>query len=157
LTDDINNIIQKAYKDNSNLINNVDVFISNADIYEIIKRFDKYNPRLTAFAILCYAKMYADKKGIFYLSRVGLSNWLKIAETHLSSRYLKELINFDYVKKVSNNKNYHIIGGMDKFVSKIIPYKINVNFVNKGNFVVKDNNIRREFEDIIKKYSGNCK
>lgn len=151
ITDDLNSIIQKAIKDKKKLIDNIEIRISENDIKEIIKRFDKYNTRLTAFAVLCISKKYATKDGIFYMSRIGLSNWIGIAETHLSNRYIKELIDFDYIEKI-NNGNFNYIKKRNKFISKIITYKIKVSFNNMGKYIVRDNNIREEFENIIANY-----
>ncbi len=151
ITDDLNSIIQRALKDRRKIVEDVNIRISNNDLEEIIKRFDRYNTRLTAFAILCFAKKYANKDGSFYISRIGLSNWIGIAHTHLSSKYIRELIDFNYIERIKAN-NPQLIKIKNKFVSKSSVYKINVNFHNSGKYIFKDNNIREEFENIIANY-----
>lgn len=151
ISDDLNSIIQRAYNDKHGIAENVDIRISKEDIDEIVKRFDKYNTRLTAFAMLCVAKKYADKNGIFYISRIGLSNWIGIAQTHLSDRYIKELIDFEYLEKLTQNE-MKFIRIRRKNISKIIMYKIRVNIKNEGEYLVKDYNIRKEFEEIMLNY-----
>jgi hypothetical protein len=108
ISDDLNSIIQRAYNDKHEIADNIEIRISKEDIEEINKRFDKYNTKLTAFAMLCFAKKYADKNGIFYMSRIGLSNWLGIDQCNLTNRHLKELIDFGYLEKLSQNELKYI-------------------------------------------------
>lgn len=150
IVDDLNSIIQKAFKDKKQLISNVEIKVSKEDIDEIVKRFDKYNTRLTAFAILCFAKRYADKNGMFYISLIALSNWIGIDQTALSSRYINELIDFGYIEKVTENERNKRL--KSRYISKTIIYKIKVNYKNEGNNIIKDYNIRKEFEEIIANY-----
>lgn len=151
ITDDLNSIIQRVFKDKKEIAENIEIKISNNDIEEIIKRFDRYNTRLTAFAILCFAKKYANRNGMFYMSRVGLSNWINIKQTNLSNRYIKELIDFNYLEKVTVN-DIKLIKINNKKVSKMLIYKIKVNFKNTGEYIVEDYDIRKEFEKIIADY-----
>lgn len=148
ITDDLNSIIQRALHDNSKIINSVEIKISKNDIEEIKKRFDKYNTQLTAFAILCFAKKHADKNGLFYISQVGLSNWIGIHDTNISNRYIKELIDFKYLNKVSRNKIKYI-ARRKKTVSKLLVYKMKVDYSNNGIYIFKDQNIREEFEKLF--------
>ncbi len=150
IVDDLNSIIQKAFKDKKQLISNVEIKVSKEDIDEIVKRFDKYNTRLTAFAILCFAKRYADKNGMFYISLIALSNWIGIDQTALSSRYINELIDFGYIEKVTENERNKRL--KSRYISKTIIYKIKVNYKNEGSNIIKDYNIRKEFEEIIANY-----
>ena len=151
ITDDLNSIIQRAFNDKKEIAENIEIRISNEDIKEILKRFDRYNTRLTAFAILCFAKKHANKNGTFYMSRIGLSNWIDIAQTNLSNRHIKELIDFNYIEKVSKNdiKNIRL---KNKQVSKVLIYKIKVDYKNIGDFIVEDYDIKKEFEKIISSY-----
>ncbi len=151
ITDDLNSIIQRAINDKKELAENIEIKINNSDIDEIITRFDKYNTRLTAFAILCFAKKYADKNGLFYISRIGLSNWIGINQTSLSKRHIKELIDFGYLEKVSKNE-IKLIRIKNKQVSKMIIYKIKVPYKNDGEYTVVDYDIRKEYENILTNY-----
>ncbi len=152
ITDDLNSIIQRAFKDKRSLVDNIEIKLSDSEIKEILRRFDTYNSRLTAFAILCFAKKYADNQGNFYMSLIGLSNWIGIDRIALSNRYIKELIDFNYIEKLTKN-DVKLIKIKNKQVSKILLYKIKINFNNKESiYIVKDNNIRKEFEEIIANY-----
>lgn len=154
ITDDLNSIIQKSFNDKSQIIDNVTININEIDIEEINKRFDKYNTKLTAFAILCFAKKYADKNGIFQMSLVGLSNWVGIQQTHISGRIIKELIDFKYIDKIDKNKYLQIIRKKHNITHPII-YKINVKINNNGDCIFNDKNIREEFEKIFAYYGTN--
>lgn len=151
ISDDLNSIIQRAYNDKRPIAENIEIKISKEDIEEINKRFDKYNTKLTAFAILCFAKKHADKNKNFYISLVGLSNWINIAQQSLSGRHIKELIDFGYIEKISQDE-MKFIKKRNKHISKILMYKMKVNCVNKGEYVVNDYNIRKEFEEIFTNY-----
>jgi hypothetical protein len=154
ITDDLNSIIQRAYNDKVAFNGEVEIKISKEDLDEIFGRFTKKNTRLTAFAILCYAKVNADKNGEFRISRVGLANWIGLWETDLSKLYIKELINFGYLEKIDENEGIKFIKRKKKHVSKMLLYKINVNFKNKGEYVFKDDNFREEFAKIIEEYKA---
>lgn len=147
ITDDLNSIIQRAFADKHDLTENVEIRISKEDIQEITRRFDKYNTRLIAFALLCFAKKYADKSGIFYISNVGLANWVGMEDTHVST-YMKELIDFDFVDKI-NNKGGNKIRRSNKFIKKMSVYKIKIKLIGDGIYFFKDLNIREEFENIF--------
>ena len=153
ITDDLNSIIQRAFNDKKEISENIEIRISKDDIKEILKRFDRYNSRLTAFAILCFAKKHANKNGMFYMSRIGLSNWIGIDQTALSSRYIKELVDFMYIEKISKNDIKHI-KIKNKQVSKILIYKIKIKYDNIGEYIVEDYNIKKEFENIISSYEN---
>jgi len=153
ISDDLNAIIQRAFYDKHNLVENVEIKISKEDIDEIFNRFDKSNTRLTAFAILCFAKKFADKDGMFYMSRIGLSNWIGIDQSNLSNRHIKELIDFGYLNKVSQEEIKYI-KRRGKHVSKMLIYKIKVNYANIGDYIVSDNDIIKEFENIISIYDN---
>lgn len=154
ITDDLNSIIQRVFKDKKDIIDFVEIKISNDDIYEIVKRFDKYNTRLTAFAILCYSKMYADKNRIFQMSLVGLSNWISIQQQNLSTRIIRELIDFDYIEKINKDKYLRIIRKNHNITHPIV-YKIKTSILNQGDYIFYDDNIRDEFDNIITIYDTN--
>lgn len=148
ITDDLNSIIQRAFVDKHELSENIEIKISEEDIEEIKKRFDRFNTRLTAFAILCFAKSHADKNGIFCISGIGLSNWIGIDHGSLSKRHIKELIDFVYLEKLNKN-NLKYLKKKNKHISSALLYKIKVPLLNEGKFIIKDYNIRQEFENIF--------
>jgi hypothetical protein len=98
--------------------------------------------------MLCYAKKHADKNGLFYISATGLSNWIGIARTNLSNRDIKELIDFGFLEKASETE-IKFIKRKNKHIINILAYKIKIKIINKGDYLIKDFNIRKEFEEIF--------
>jgi len=141
----VNSIIYKALDDKSRLKDNVVIKINNSDVSEITNRFDSKNTRLTALAILCYAKAYADRDKMFNMSTVALSAWINITNSNLGSRHIKELVDFGYITKVSTPNNTFT---WDK---KIIAceYRINVEIHNSGKYVLIDNDIIDLYSEIF--------
>lgn len=140
---ELDEVIEKYYKDKVKLKGSFEVNISEKDILEIKKRFDNKNKRKVAFAMLCYAKINADKKGCFYMSFPELSQWIGITRENIHNRYLIYLINFEYIEKVKNNKSTFIWDKeKNKNFYKTTRFKINVNFNNNidGKWILKDNN-----------------
>lgn len=151
LKDDLNSIIQRAFNDKKEILDNVEIKISKEDIEEIKRRFDKYNTRLTAFALLCFAKKHADRNGIFYISRVGLSNWIGIKQSNLSNRHIKELVDFGYIEKLSVN-DIRFIKRKNLHISKVLMLKMKVDFKNEGEHLIQDYDFRQECENLFSIY-----
>ena len=125
---------------------NVEIKLSKFEINEIKRRFDKYNIRLVAFALLCYAKKFADKNGVFTLSLCGLSGWLGIYNSNLSV-YIKELVDFGFVEKERSYGLYSV--RRNKFYSKSMILRIKISFDDNFDFTFYDKEIRKEFEKIF--------
>jgi hypothetical protein len=149
ISDDLNSIIGRAFNDKHEIADSVEIKVSKDDINEIIRRFDKYNTKLTAFAILCFAKRHADKNGMFYMSRIGLSNWIGIDQSNLSNRNIRELEDFGYLERASKN-DIKSIKIRNKQVSKMLIYKIKVDYKNIGEYIIQDVDIKKEYGDIEK-------
>lgn len=149
ISDDLNNIISRAFGDKHEIAGSIDIRVSKDDILEILRRFDKYNTKLSAFSILCFAKKHADKNGMFYMSRIGLSNWIGIDQNNLSNRHIKELEDFGYLERAAKN-DIKSIKIRNKQVSKMLIYRIKVDFKNSGEYIVQDIDIRKEYDDIEK-------
>ena len=81
---DLNDVVVKLYDDKVSAKGDYRVNISEQDIKEITTRFDKINERKIAFAMLCYAKINADKNGCFYMSFLELSNWINVDKSNIS-------------------------------------------------------------------------
>lgn len=143
----VNSIIYQALEDKHRLRGDeATVHISQKDIEEITKRFDSMVCRKTSLGILCYAKVTADSDNVFDVSVLALSNWLKLPRTALGSRYIKELIDFEYIKKIRTNKTY----SWDKNVkSNSLRLQILVPIENKGEYILKDNNIDKLYSDVF--------
>lgn len=143
----VNSIIYQALEDKHRLRGDEAIVrINQSDIDEITRRFDSIPCRKTALGILCYAKVAADRDNEFNISALALSNWLNIHQTAISGRYIKELIDFEYVKKINNAKTY----SWDKNVkSNSLRMKILVPIENKGDCTLEENNIDKLYNEVF--------
>ena len=152
---DVNSIVSRVFNAKDSTLKSPVVKINKQDVAEIKKRFDNKKVRFTALTFLCYAKAYADKNGEFRLSSVGLSAWLGINRKTLRNRYIKELIDFDYLIKVERHKNnpkwsmaYN--SKIDQpYDSQATKYKLNVVLHNSGDHILINNNIWILFSELF--------
>lgn len=143
----VNSIIYQALEDKHRLRGDEAVVrISQSDIDEITRRFDSAPCRKTALGILCYAKVTADRDNEFNISALALSNWLNLNSGHMSGRYLKELLDFEYVEKVNNISTF----SWDKNVkSTSLRLKLLVPIENKGEYTLEENNIDKLYNEVF--------
>ena len=142
----VNAIIHQAFAEDQRLKDNLHIYINTDDIKNIKDRFDSKNARLTALSLLCYAKAFSDYKHEFSISLVDLSNWTKIHNTQFSSRIIPELIEFGYISKVKNEDIFSWNGNVKSQKSK---FRIEVPFVNNGQYELVDNQIRLLYQQIF--------
>lgn len=140
----LNNIIRNAMKDKQRLRDNVIVHISDDDIENIVRRFDGKNVRKVALALLCCAKATADRDGEFCVSSVSLGAWVGIANSNIISRYLPELSDFGYVRKVESKAAFSWDKD-DKY--KQTHLKMLVPFSNTGEYVLEENDIHKLYKE----------
>lgn len=143
----VNSIIYQALEDKHRLRGDEAVVrISQSDIDEITRRFDSVPCRKTALGILCYAKVTADRDNEFNISALALSNWLNLNSGHMSGRYLKELLDFEYIEKVNNLSTF----SWDKNVkSTSLRLKLLVPIENKGEYILEENNVDKLYSDVF--------
>lgn len=140
----MNSVAERVINGDAMLQGQTPVYISTSDVATIKDKFDTYEERLVALAVLCYAKAYADYNGRFTLSASALSHWLTFQSKHLR-KYLNRLIDLEYIKLVSKgdiNSWYK-----NTVVVTIDTYKMIVPFDNVGEFELVDNNIEQLYED----------
>lgn len=142
----VNDIIKKALDDKQRLKDNVAVKINESDIQEIKHRFDNPKTRLVALAILCYAKTYANRDKEFNVSSIALGEWLRIDSSNIRRKYLKELIEFEYISVVDSLKNTYKWDGNSQ---QSYTYKINVPILNSGNYTLEDNKISVLYDSLF--------
>lgn len=149
IKDNVNSIIYNVLNDEKPLRGNETVVkISRNDINEIIRRFDNEKVRKIALAILCYAKVSADRNGEFNISALSLSNWLKINYGNMCSRYFKEMIDFEYIQKVCGSSTFT---WNKNTKSTTLRLKLLVPVENDGEFVLNGNDIDGLYNDVFKK------
>lgn len=144
LTVSMNSVAERVIKEDMQLQGQKPVRVNKSDIATIKDKFDTYEERLVALAVLCYAKVYADDDGQFTLSLSALSHWLTFQPKYLR-KYLNRLIDLGYIELVSKGDvsswyKTTVVVAMDTYVIKV-PYK------NTGNISMSDNNIEQLYED----------
>lgn len=144
----INTVIYRAFEDNRPLKNNTKVYINDTDIDFINKRFDSIKVKTVALAVLCYAKVFADKDNEFMVSTVDFANWLHMQQPHISARYIPELVDFDMLQRIDAEKCHFSWNGK-KAYSKNRRYKINIALKNEGRYLLENNNILKLAEEIF--------
>jgi hypothetical protein len=154
----VNNIINRVFdSDTAIKLKSPSVKINKQDLMEIMKRFDDNKTKLVALAMLCYAKAHADKMGEFNISSVGLGAWLGINRKALRNKYIKELIEYEYLLEVSKPQNS--VRWTQAYDAQSTRYKINAPLHNIGDYVLVDNGIEKLFSDIfyeVKHEEINC-
>lgn len=147
----VNSIIYQALEDKHRLRgDDAVVYINDGDVAEITRRFDSVISRKTALAILCYAKVSADQNSEFSISSLALSQWINCSSSSMSEKYIKELIDFEYIQKSVSGKKY-AWDTPDKVSVKSLKIKILVPIENTGKYVLVDNNIDKLYSDIFEK------
>lgn len=145
----VNNVVNKAYNDQKLLTSDVHkVHVSKKDIEEIKRRFDNKNVRIIALGFLCYAKQFADDNGEFELSMAAFGNWIGIHYTNILKRYLQELVDFDYIEKISMEKVKSMFWE-NSAKSKMNRYRIKVPIKNYGSYTLEGNDIRKLYNSIF--------
>ena len=149
INQNVNNIIYTALNDKRRLRGDDKIYISRRDIDEINKRFDNKKVKLTALAILCYAKCFSNDKGEVKISLLALGHWLGIDDSYLSKKVIKEILDFDFMKKLesTNGDLFFNWGGNIKSKSPI--FKLLVPVENNGDYCFNDNDIAKVYNDLF--------
>ncbi len=134
----LNKLIRHAYKDRRRLTDNPKIYVSSEDIAEIKRRFDAGKIRMVALAMLCYAKTFANANGEFSISLAALADWVGLSRGNISTRYINELIEFEYVNKGGDQ---HEIVWNKTARSKAFTFSLNVPIRNSGEFELQGNDI----------------
>lgn len=145
LSVNVNECIRKALENPRRLTTDNPIRVSNDDVYEIVRRFDKKNTRLCALGFLVYAKQFADQNGVFELPMVAFGKWLGIAYNNISSNYLRELEDFEYVSRYSQKA----VRFRNKIHTRSPKFVINVPIINSGEYTLHGNDIRTLYNEIF--------
>ena len=144
----LNDIINRVFDSNDfGELKSPVVKVNNQDVDRIKRSFDNGKTKLVALAILCYAKAHGNKNGEFTMSAVNLSAWLGINRKTLTKKYIKELIDFNYlaiVAKPANNSKWK-----KAHAEQSTRYVINAPVHNSGNFELKNNEIEILFSEVF--------
>lgn len=102
---DLNKAVIDASRDRKSFTEKESIWINSEDIKIIKNTVYNKNSRKVALFLLCYAKMYADKERIFSIRVSTMAKWIGINKSNLYGRYLKELMEFGYVKPIEEKES----------------------------------------------------
>lgn len=142
----LNDCIDNALSNSRRLTSDNKIRISGKDIQEINMRFDNKNVKRIALGLLCYAKQFADQDGVFSLPMVAFGEWVGISYTHISTRYINELIDYKFIERKSSARkswNGKVLSGSPEF-------KILVPLYNDGEFELDGNDIKDLYTRVFK-------
>lgn len=131
----LNNLINAAISDKTELRGDVPVHVSNEDIDEIRRRFDTKNTRLLALALLCYGKACAVR-GECSISLLAMANWLNLDYANMRNRHFKELVDFGYITKMDTRRKWK-----KSKRNQMTRIKFNVSLKNNDGTKLIDNNV----------------
>lgn len=145
---DLNSIINFVYDVDKRTLSDTEyVLFSSEDVAEINKRFDEHNVKLVAFALLAYAKRFANAKNEIVMGYHELANWVGIGESVVRKRIIKQLIDYEMVAIVKADKS--LFKKHDKLLSSRTRFKILIPVKDEGETKV-GNDIRGGFAKLFR-------
>lgn len=145
----VNDIAIRAAEDRSKLRSPESVNISCDDVSIIVKLFDAPRVQCCALALLCYAKVNANKNGEFPMSSIPFSNWVGIDRSYFQRKVAKELDMLGYVKTIkANQKKPKWSDGEHLATTR---YKMLVPYANVGEYKLVDNDIQALYRELFRK------
>lgn len=142
----VNSIINAAFEDKTNLYSGDVVKVSVADMKEILRRFDNKKNRISALAVLCYAKVRANEYGEFSLSSNAFASWLGVGSTS-AFYYLRDMCEYEYLERIYTPSNNYLWAKNDDM--KSCRYKILVSTDNNGEFTLFQNDIEDLYNTVM--------
>lgn len=145
----VNNIIDKASNDKTPLRGETVVWVSTQDVDEITRRFDRRLVRCDALAMLCYSKVYANKKGEFTMPCRSLSAWVGNGSLTSHWKAVRELLVFEYLELPMSSSN--VKRWSRKELSDGSVYKIKPPVYSTKDFLLEGNDIWKLHNTIFDK------
>lgn len=149
ITENVNNVIQSVFKENKPLVSSVNIYVSQDEIDDINKRFDLMTSKITALAILCFAKCYADKNGYVKIPQQELSAWVGVGRQHLSSNIIPELIAFGYLECPDKYQKKRHNKATDRYRYSSKTYKMAVPFTAQDGYEFDGGDILSFYQKIF--------
>lgn len=135
----MNSVAERVIKEDMKFLGEIPAKINDKDISIINDRCDTKKEKMTALAILCYAKIYKDKNDEFDLSQTSLEDWLSPYIGYHIERTIDMLIGLEYIDRVKIGKTNSWY--RKDIVDNVSRFKIKVNALNSGKYILEYNNI----------------
>lgn len=138
--------IHAAYQNQRELNEGMKVSISEKDKDTILRFAYSESEKLLALALVCYAKAFANKHGVFKMSFSALAQWLDMDRSNLYRRYLKPLISFGFIAQHETPealKAWNRDGGYGSEYELLVPYD------KGGEYELVDNDIHDLYKRVF--------
>lgn len=96
--------VNAAYMNDTKLRRGRRVFVSDADVQAIMEHAPTDTDRKVALAMLCNAKAFANKKGVFQASTEAIGSWIGLSGANIRNRNIKRLCEWRYIEKVDTDR-----------------------------------------------------
>ena len=149
----VNEVTIRAAEDKRQLLCPESVNVSDEDVARIKKLFDTPRVQCCALALLCYAKVNANRSGEFPLSSIPFSNWVGLDRSYFQRKVAKELEMFEYIKVIrtpQKKPKWH--EGEHLATTR---YKMLVPYENTGEHILNGNDIHGLFRELFEKEKSN--
>lgn len=141
--------VNAAYMNDNKLRRGRKVAISPEDVEAIIEHSPTDNDRKVALALLCNAKAFADKKGVFQASTEAIGNWVGMSGANVRGRNIKRLCEWQYIEKIDTDKG-KASGRFSKYHRTSSCFKLLVPWKNSGGVELVDNDIDSLYDALFK-------
>lgn len=142
--------VNAAYMNENKLRRGKRVLMSDDDVRIILDHAPTETDRRVALALLCNAKAFADKRGVFQASTEALANWVGLQGANVRGRNIKRLCEWRYIAKVDTDKG-HAAGRFSKYHRNVSCFKMLVPYENTGKYELLDN----DFSSLYSAMFGN--
>lgn len=142
----MNTVADRVISGQMKLLGQEPVYINQNDKQVIADKFDTYEERIVALAILCYAKTHSDRYGHFQLSQASLGKWLKM-ERKTIAKHVHQLIGSSFMELVE-------AGTINSWYQSMVAvgcsvYKLCFEISNNGEWQLTENNLHQLYDEMF--------
>lgn len=142
----MNTVADRVILEQMKLLGQEPVYVGAKDKQVIVDKFDTYEERIIALAILCYAKTYSDRYGHFQLSQAALGKWLKM-ERKTISKHIQQMIGSNFIEVAE-------AGAVNSWYQSMVAvgcsvYKLCFKADTKGEWQLENNDLHCLYDDIF--------
>ena len=141
--------VNAAYMNENKLKHGRHVYISDDDVQAIIKHAPMDTDRRVALALLCNAKAFADKKGVFQASTEAIASWLGMNGANIRNRSIRRLCGWGYIDKIDTYKG-KAAGRFSKYSRFASCFKLLVPWKNTNGVELINNDIDSLYSALFK-------
>lgn len=141
--------VNAAYMNVNKLKRGRRVLVSSDDVKAIVEHAPTKNDRKVALALLCNAKAFADKKGIFQASTEAVASWVGIKGSNIRGRSIDRLCKWGYIEKVDTYRG-KAAGRFSKYSRSASCFRLLVPWKNTDGVELVNNDIDSLYSELFK-------